>query len=123
MIFSFQCKNMTQSSLANGSEHAEFEYMLNIAHYYATRSAAMTQNSLTNIATKLSVSLLRHTDLIPADKAFYEAGMMCKVRQNDKILSSAKCLAILLQPVVYGDLLFLRNGKTSIPRGARTFCK
>lgn len=27
--------------------------------------------------TKLSVSLLRHSDIIPADKAFYEAGIYC----------------------------------------------
>lgn len=32
-----------------------------------------------SIATKLSVSLLRHTELVPADKAFYEAGLACKV--------------------------------------------
>ena len=27
------------------------------------------------------MSLLRHTELIPADKAFYEAGLACKVGQ------------------------------------------
>lgn len=32
------------------------------------------------VAAKLSISLLRHTDLIPADKAFYEAGIAAKVR-------------------------------------------
>lgn len=32
------------------------------------------------VAAQLSVSLLRHTDLLPADKAFYEAGMAAKVR-------------------------------------------
>jgi len=53
--------------------------MLLIAHYYATRSAAMGHDQLKPIAAKLAVSLLRHTDIIPADKAFYEAGMMCKV--------------------------------------------
>lgn len=31
------------------------------------------------VAAKLSVSLLRHTELIPADKAFYEAGLSCRV--------------------------------------------
>lgn len=37
------------------------------------------------IATKLSVSLLRHTMLIPADRAFYEAGLACKVREENAI--------------------------------------
>lgn len=32
------------------------------------------------MAAKLSISLLRHTELIPADKAFYEAGIAAKVR-------------------------------------------
>lgn len=33
----------------------------------------------TSLAAKLSISLLRHTELIPADKAFYEAGLAAKV--------------------------------------------
>lgn len=33
-----------------------------------------------SVAAKLSISLLRHTELIPADKAFYEAGMAARVR-------------------------------------------
>ena len=53
--------------------------MLLIAHYYAARSAAMGNKSTESIAAKLSVSLLRHTDIIPADKAFFEAGVMTKV--------------------------------------------
>lgn len=32
------------------------------------------------VAAKLSISLLRHTELLPADKAFYEAGIAAKVR-------------------------------------------
>ena len=52
--------------------------MLLIAHYYAIRSAGLGHKSLESVAAKLSVSLLRHTDIIPADKAFYEAGIMCK---------------------------------------------
>lgn len=31
------------------------------------------------MAAQLSVSLLRHTQLLPADKAFYEAGIATKV--------------------------------------------
>lgn len=32
-----------------------------------------------SIAAKVSVSLLRYTELIHVDKAFYEAGQACKV--------------------------------------------
>ena len=30
------------------------------------------------LAAKLSISMLRHTDIVPADKAFFEAGMQCR---------------------------------------------
>ena len=60
-----------------------FNRFLLLAHYYALRSAllktAKSDSGIFLCATKLSVSLLRHTDIIPADKAFYEAGMACKV--------------------------------------------
>lgn len=78
-LFIYQCENMRKAPEANTPIHEEFEVMLLIAHYYATRSAAMAHKSLDTIATKLAVSLLRHTDVIPADKAFFEAGMMCRV--------------------------------------------
>ena len=29
---------------------------------------------------KLTISLLRHSDVVPVDKAFYEAGIAAKVR-------------------------------------------
>jgi len=74
-----QCNNMAQSSEANTPSHDMFENLLTIAHYYAMRSAAMSHSVLETVAAKLSVSLLRHTDIIPADKAFFEAGVMCKV--------------------------------------------
>lgn len=34
------------------------------------------------VAARLSISLLRHTEIIPADKAFYEAGTAAKVSQT-----------------------------------------
>jgi len=74
-----QCNNLVQSSEGNTPNHEMFETLLTIAHYYAMRSAAMSHSVLETVAAKLSVSLLRHTDIIPADKAFFEAGVMCKV--------------------------------------------
>ncbi|XP_055482913.1 intraflagellar transport protein 172 homolog isoform X1 [Psammomys obesus] len=72
------CENLVKSSEANSAAHEEFEMMLLIAHYYATRSAAQSIKQLETIAARLSVSLLRHTQLLPADKAFYEAGTAAK---------------------------------------------
>lgn len=55
-----------------------FSKMLLISHYYAVRAAAKPHSSLEVICTKIAVSLLRYTDIIPCDKAFYEAGTACK---------------------------------------------
>ncbi|KAF4795993.1 hypothetical protein TURU_088441 [Turdus rufiventris] len=72
------CENLVKSSEANTVAHEEFERMLLISHYCATRSAAQGLKQLDTMAAQLSISLLRHTDLLPADKAFYEAGMAAK---------------------------------------------
>lgn len=72
------CENMSKSAEANSPAHEDFEQMLLIAHYYSTRSAAKGVEQLISVAAKLSVSLLRHTELVPADKAFYEAGLACR---------------------------------------------
>lgn len=72
------CENLSKSTEASSPAHEDFEQMLLIAHYYATRSAAKGVEQLASVATKLCVSLLRHTEIIPADKAFYEAGTSCR---------------------------------------------
>ncbi|XP_026856898.2 intraflagellar transport protein 172 homolog isoform X1 [Electrophorus electricus] len=72
------CENLTKSSEANSPAHEDFEQMLVVAHYYATRSAIKGTDQLSILVAKLSISLLRHTELIPADKAFYEAGLAAK---------------------------------------------
>lgn len=82
---------MAKSSESNGPAHEYFDAMLLIAHYYATRSAAMEHDQLKPIAAKLAVSLLRHTDIIPADKAFYEAGVMCKVTSATHCYTAVCC--------------------------------
>ncbi|CAG9768133.1 unnamed protein product [Ceutorhynchus assimilis] len=51
-----------------------FRQLLLIAHYYALRCACRQVNSLKSIGVKISTALLRYTDIIPADKAYYEAG-------------------------------------------------
>ncbi|XP_060947369.1 intraflagellar transport protein 172 homolog [Limanda limanda] len=71
-------ENVSKSAKANSPAHEDFSQMLLIAHYYAARAAAKGVEQLVSVAAKLSTSLLRHTELIPADKAFYEAGLFCK---------------------------------------------
>ncbi|XP_039273606.2 intraflagellar transport protein 172 homolog [Styela clava] len=77
MLFSL-CKNMESSNENGTPDHQGFETQLQIAHYYSVRSACGNQNTLSEIAAKISTSLLRYTTLIPADKAFYEAGAYCR---------------------------------------------
>ena len=60
---------------AAGSEHQiEFDSLLVIVHYYATRAAMQTLSGLESHVAKLSTALLRYTNIVPADRAFYEAG-------------------------------------------------
>lgn len=75
-----QCDNITKETGNSSPEFEFFDRLLTIVHYYSTRAAALSHKPLETIAAKLSVSLLRHTDIIPPDKAFYEAGIMCRVR-------------------------------------------
>lgn len=59
--------------------------MLYVAHFYALRSAVSGNATLSDIGAKLSVALLRHSDLVPVDKAFYEAGMACRSQGWDNM--------------------------------------
>lgn len=72
-------EGLARSGDTDGSaEHNDFKLLLLITHYLATRSACQSHKSLQETAAKLSVSLLRHSDIIPADKAFFEAGKAAK---------------------------------------------
>jgi len=51
-------------------------------HHVAMRSALMSIKDDLDVKVlemKISISLLRHVDLIPIDKAFFEAGTAAKV--------------------------------------------
>ncbi|CRK95654.1 CLUMA_CG009112, isoform A [Clunio marinus] len=63
------------SDVPDNSAIEKFDQLLLIAHYYATRAACRQISALQNIAAKISIALLRYTDIIPCDKGFYEAGM------------------------------------------------
>ena len=65
-----------------GASYNEFQRYLLIAHYFAVRAACFAHHQLVAIAAKLSVAMLRYTDIIPVDKAFFEAGQMAKVTSH-----------------------------------------
>ncbi|CDW59064.1 hypothetical protein TTRE_0000739401 [Trichuris trichiura] len=55
-----------------------FEHCLDAAHYQANRIAlsfADNDKEVQMISLKISFSLLRYSDVLPADRVFYEAGM------------------------------------------------
>ncbi|CAB3377061.1 Hypothetical predicted protein [Cloeon dipterum] len=58
--------------------YAEIRTLLTLAHFYAIRSACREAAGLESLAAKLSIALLRFTDVIPSDKAYFEAGMDAK---------------------------------------------
>lgn len=64
-----------------------FRTLLMIAHYYSVRALCRQVPSLKGISVKISTALLRYTDILPADKAFYEAGTYMKKKS---ILNLAK---------------------------------
>ncbi|XP_071451009.1 intraflagellar transport protein 172 homolog [Hetaerina americana] len=59
-----------------GETRAEFEGYLLASHYSAMHDAfsAMDEKKFAVLIAKLSVALLRHTNVVPTDKAFYVAG-------------------------------------------------
>lgn len=65
----------------NGASNIEseimdrFDQLLLISHYYALRAACRQVPALQSIAVKISIGILRYTDIIPCDKGFFEAGM------------------------------------------------
>ena len=63
---------------AGSLHHREFERHLLITHFLATRAAFQGMEQLDTLVAKISTSLLRYTDVVPADKAFYESGVHCK---------------------------------------------
>lgn len=78
-------EDLSQSDETGSLSHREFEQHLLISHYLATRAAFQGSQQLEQLVAKLSVSLLRHTDIVPADKAFFEAGIHCRAVGMDNM--------------------------------------
>lgn len=71
-------ENLSRTDASGGDQHKEFEQHLMAVHYLASRAAFHGVEKLEELVAKLSVSLLRHTNHVQADKAFYEAGTLCR---------------------------------------------
>lgn len=69
-------KNVKQT---DADYEKEFEKYMFISHLYAMRCAFCDISSLGTLVVKLLVALLRYTDIIPADKGYYEAGIATQV--------------------------------------------
>ncbi|RZF39607.1 hypothetical protein LSTR_LSTR001128 [Laodelphax striatellus] len=68
-------ESMRSTSDGGGASHFEFDTLMRISHYYAVRTACRGVKALETIICKISIALLRYSDIIPADKAYYEAGV------------------------------------------------
>lgn len=66
--FLLQVVTSIKNSESSESALDRFEQLLLIAHYYATRAACRQAPSLQAIGIKISIALLRYTDIIPVDK-------------------------------------------------------
>lgn len=68
-------------SSGSDAELEVVEKYLLVSHLYALRNILMTLKEHTNaveLNTKITISLLRYTDIVRVDKAFYEAGNVAK---------------------------------------------
>lgn len=72
-----QVAGLKSSPTATEQTVKEFERYAYIAHFNHQRILCK-HNELSETLAKLSVALVRYSGEIPADKAFYHAGMTCK---------------------------------------------
>lgn len=103
---------------AGSEHHLEFDNLLLIVHYYAMRSAMQTLSGLDGHISKISTSLLRHTNIIPADRAFYEAGLNCRAaRKTDMALMFMNRFLDLVEAIEADDGMLDPEGfeETEIP--------
>ncbi|XP_076636937.1 intraflagellar transport protein Oseg2 [Colletes latitarsis] len=65
------CTNLKSSATPN----SKFERFLESAHYSAVKRGCQGHPVLSGLVLKASISLLRYTDFLVADRAYYEAGV------------------------------------------------
>ncbi len=73
----YRLANQYRINSTNKQLAPEMEELLMAAHYQHMLYASKAQG-LKDIAAKCSVTLLKYPDIIPQDKAFYQAGVTCR---------------------------------------------
>lgn len=97
----------------------ELERLLMAAHYMALRDTCL-ENGLTELATRISLALLKYSGVVPADKLFYLAGSMCRDQENLQSLAFVLLNRYidLIEAIEDGDTSTLDNADladTAIP--------
>jgi intraflagellar transport protein 172 len=57
----------------------DLKRILFILHLYTNRSAFRGISGFETICTKISIAFLRYGDAIPIERAYFDAGIYCKV--------------------------------------------
>jgi len=81
-----QCNGLASAGLDRSSKTLILmENYLWVMHLLATKSAFKSFPGLEQLAAKISMSLLRFTKIVNPERAFYEAGSLCKVCADHKL--------------------------------------
>ncbi|KAG5318986.1 IF172 protein, partial [Pseudoatta argentina] len=70
-----QLRDILHSLYRSSPSSDKFEHLLKAAHFSAVKHGCHSFPALSGVVVKTSVSLLRYTDILHADKCYYEAGM------------------------------------------------
>ncbi|XP_018345065.1 PREDICTED: intraflagellar transport protein 172 homolog [Trachymyrmex septentrionalis] len=73
-----QLRDVLHSLYRSSSSSDKFEHLLKAAHFSAVKHGCRSFPALSGVVVKTSVSLLRYTDILHADKCYYEAGMAAR---------------------------------------------
>ena len=80
----FRLANSYRSNNAPKSVRTEIDELLMAVHYqhmyYSTKALG-----LKDLAAKCAITLLKYPDILPQDKAFYQAGIACREQGNANI--------------------------------------
>eukprot|EP00618_Florenciella_parvula_P017071 CAMPEP_0119543784 /NCGR_PEP_ID=MMETSP1344-20130328/54343_1 /TAXON_ID=236787 /ORGANISM="Florenciella parvula, Strain CCMP2471" /LENGTH=1740 /DNA_ID=CAMNT_0007588171 /DNA_START=113 /DNA_END=5335 /DNA_ORIENTATION=- len=72
---------------SSGGVDPELEQLLMATHYANLFNKCQTEGGrdMAELATKISITLLRYNTVIPSDKVFYQAGMICKEQNQTNL--------------------------------------
>ncbi|XP_011866841.1 PREDICTED: intraflagellar transport protein 172 homolog [Vollenhovia emeryi] len=73
-----QLRDILHGLYRSSPSSEKFERLLEAAHFSAVKHGCRSFPTLSGIVVKASVSLLRHTDILHADRYYYEAGVAAR---------------------------------------------